>query len=169
MFGHGIAGLATENVVKAGLRTALIAQPQKILQRVGYPPAGEEVDRDVELVLGRHIRRAAVPFEHPFIDRVDVLDERHLHLESSCRHRVADRLTELSDDHLLHFAHDVNGAHRNICADSKYHEERNLNVSAHGRAPVCESRLSRGNTLRASASMMILERISGRTLCRVSR
>ena len=107
MLGDGVAGFAAENVVEARLGTALVAQPQKVLQGIGDPPAGEEVDRDVELVLGRHVGRIAVPFENPLVDRIDLLDERDLELEAGRGHRRADRLAELGDDHLLDLAHRV--------------------------------------------------------------
>ena len=75
MLGDGISGLAPQDVVQAGLSTAFIAQSQEVLEGLGDPPAGEEIDRDVELVLGRHVRRVAVPLENPLVDRIDVLDE----------------------------------------------------------------------------------------------
>src|ERR1700730_11740088 len=80
VLGDGVTGLAAQNIVQAGLSTALIVQPQKVLERIYNPPAGEEVDRDVELVLGRHIGRIAVPLENSLVDKVNVLDEGHLYL-----------------------------------------------------------------------------------------
>ena len=41
---------AAENIVEAGLGAALIVQPQKILEGIYNPPAGEKVDRDVEFL-----------------------------------------------------------------------------------------------------------------------
>jgi hypothetical protein len=110
VLGDRVAGLAAEDVVEAGLRTALVAQPQEVLQRIGDPPAREEVDRDVELVLGRHVRRAAVPLQHPLVDRIDVLDEGQLELQAGGRDRLADGLAELGDDHLLDLAHGIERA-----------------------------------------------------------
>jgi hypothetical protein len=43
-------------------------QPKKILERIDNSPAGEEVDRNVELVLGWHIGRIAVPLENTLVD-----------------------------------------------------------------------------------------------------
>ena len=108
MLGDGVAGLAAENVVQPGLGAALVVQPQEILQRVGDPPASIHIDRDVKLVLGRHVRRTAVPFENPLVDRVDLLDERQLELQTGGRDRLTDRLAELGDDRLLDLAHRVN-------------------------------------------------------------
>ena len=112
MLGDRVTGLAAENIVQAGLGTAFIAQAQEVLQRIGNPPAGEEVDRDVKLVLGGHIRRIAVPLENPLVDRIDLLDEGHLDLQTGSGHRIADRLAELGDDHLLDFAHRIDRTHR---------------------------------------------------------
>src|SRR5690349_21574540 len=75
MFGDGVAGPAAEDIVEAGLSATLVVQPQKVLQRIDDAPAGEKVDRDVELVLGRHVGRIAIPLENPLVDQVDVLDE----------------------------------------------------------------------------------------------
>src|SRR3974377_1355502 len=108
MLGDGVTGLAPENIVQPGLSTAFIVQPQKILERIYNPPAGEEVDRDIELVLGRHIGRTAVPLENSLVDQVDVLDEGHLDLQTGGRHGSADRLAELGNNRLLDFAHRIN-------------------------------------------------------------
>ena len=43
------------------LRAALVAESQEVLERIGDPPPGEEIHRNIELVLGRHIRRIAIP------------------------------------------------------------------------------------------------------------
>ena len=112
MLGDGVAGLAAENVVQAGLGTAFIPQPQKVLEGIDDPPACKEVDRDVQLVLGRHIGRAAVPLEDTLVDAVDVLDEGHLELEAGRRHGGADRSAELGDDRLLDLADGVERAHQ---------------------------------------------------------
>ena len=70
VFCDGIAGFAAENIVQTGLRAALIAQPQEILQRVGDFPAGEQIDGNVELVLSGHVGRIAIPLKNPAVDRV---------------------------------------------------------------------------------------------------
>jgi hypothetical protein len=80
VFGDRVAGLAAEDVVESRLGAALVAQAEVILQWIGDAPAGKQIDRDLELVLGRPVRRAAVPLQDPLLDRVDLLDERHLEL-----------------------------------------------------------------------------------------
>jgi hypothetical protein len=75
VLGHRVAGLAAEDVVQPRLGAALVAQPQEVLQGIDDAPAGEEVDRDVELVLGGHVRRVAVPLQDPLVDGVHLLDE----------------------------------------------------------------------------------------------
>src|SRR4029453_2321002 len=80
MLGDGISGLTAQNVIQAGLSTAFVVESQKVLERIYNPPAGEEVDRDVELVLGWHIGRITVPLENSLVDKVDVLDEGALGL-----------------------------------------------------------------------------------------
>jgi len=75
MLGDRISGLAAQDVVQAGLSAAFIAQTEKVLEGIRDPPAGEEVDRDVELVRGRHVRWVAIPLENALVDRIDaVLD-----------------------------------------------------------------------------------------------
>ena len=74
------------------MSTASIVQPQKVLERIHNAPAGEEVDRDVELVLGWHIGRIAVPLENPLVDQVNLLDEGHLDLQTGDGDGIADRL-----------------------------------------------------------------------------
>src|SRR5215212_124216 len=95
MLGNGVTSFAAKDIIQAGLSTAFVPQAEKVLERIGDTPAGEEVDRDVELVFGRHIGRIAVPLENPIVDRIDVLDERYLDLQAGGRHRSADRLAEL--------------------------------------------------------------------------
>jgi hypothetical protein len=41
MLGNGVSGLAAQNIVQAGLGTALVVQSQKVLKRFYNPPAGE--------------------------------------------------------------------------------------------------------------------------------
>jgi hypothetical protein len=80
VLGDGVARLAAEDVVEARLRAALVAQPQEVLQRIGDPPAREQVDGDVELVLGRHVGRVAVPLQHPLVDGLTVWTKGSLSL-----------------------------------------------------------------------------------------
>jgi hypothetical protein len=94
-------------------------QAQKVLERICNPPAGEEVDRDVELVLGWHIGRIAVPLQNSLVDKVDILDEGDLDLQTGPSHRSADRLAELSDNRLLDFAHRIDRTHRNERHDAQ--------------------------------------------------
>src|SRR5256885_13222401 len=98
MLGDGVTGLTAQNIVEARLSTAFIVQPQKILERIYNPPAGEEVDRDVKLVLGRHVGRVSIPLENPFVHQVDVLDKGYLELETGGSHRSANRLPELGNN-----------------------------------------------------------------------
>ena len=112
MLRHGVAGFATEDVVEPRLGAAFVAQTQKILQGFDDPPACVEVDRNVELVLGWHVGRVAVPFQHPLVDRIDHLDEGQLELESGRRDRGANRFAELGDDHLLDLADGIDGVRR---------------------------------------------------------
>src|SRR3984893_3020919 len=98
-------------------------QPQKVLERIYNPPAGEEVDRDVELVLGWHIGRIAVPLENSLVDQVDVLDEGHLDLQTGGGHGSADRLAGLSDNCLLDFAHRINRTHQNVRPDAQNRQD----------------------------------------------
>src|SRR5206468_6148344 len=75
-----VTRLAAKNVVQSGLGAAFITQPNEVLEGIRNPPAGEEVDRNIEFVLGRHVRRTTVPFENSIVDWIDVLDERRLEL-----------------------------------------------------------------------------------------
>jgi hypothetical protein len=92
-------------------------QPQKVLERIYNPPAGEDVDRDVELIFGWHIGRIAVPLENSLVDQVDILDEGHLELQSGGSHGSADRLAKLGDNRLLDLAHRINRTHQNVGPD----------------------------------------------------
>src|SRR5262249_23197630 len=83
------------------------------------PPAGEEVDRDVELVLGWHICRIAVPLENSLVDKVDILDEGDLDLQTGGSHRSADRPAKLSDNSLLDFAYRIDRTQLNGRHDSQ--------------------------------------------------
>ncbi len=168
VLGDGVAGLAAEDVVQAGLGAAFVAQPQEVLQGIGDAPAREEVDRDVELVLGRHVRRTAVPLENALVDRIDLLDEGHLDLEAGGGHGIADRLAELGDDHLLDLAHRVERACSD-CGQQRDDSEDAIMIRFMACLPSAESRFSSGRMLRVCSSTMILERMPGMTSCRVSR
>jgi hypothetical protein len=169
VLGDRVARLATEDVVEAGLRRAFIAEPQEVLEGIGDPPARKEIDRDVELVLGGHVRRIAVPLENPLVDRIDLLDEGNLELQAGGRHGLADRLSELGDDHLLDFAHHVDGAHREVDREAQDREDYDPLDLTHGCAPFWAPAFSNGRMLRASSSTMIFERMPGITSCIVSR
>src|SRR6202011_967678 len=132
---------------QAGLSTAFIVQPQKVLERIHNPPAGEEVNGDVELVLGRHIGWIAVPLENSLLDQVDVLDEGYLDLETGGSDRSADRLAELGDNRLLDFAHRVNRTHQNVRPDAQNHQDSHQLDPIHGRSPFWGSRFSNGKML----------------------
>src|SRR6185437_796855 len=151
-----------------GLSTALVVQPKEVLERINNPPAGEEVDRNVELILGWHIGRIAVPLENTLVDKVDVLDEGNLELQTSVRHGSADWPTELRDNRLLDFAHRINRTHQNERPDGKNRQDSYPFDPAHGRSPFWESRFSNGRMPRVCSSTMILERRLGMTSCRVS-
>jgi hypothetical protein len=99
--GHGVAGLAVEDVVQPALGSALVAQPLEEEQRVGDPPAGHGVDEDEALVAGGQLVGLAVPLEEALVEAVDLLDEGELEVQARLVDGVADRLTELGDDHLL--------------------------------------------------------------------
>ena len=166
MLGDRVAGLAAQNVVEARLRTAFIAQPKEILEWIRNPPPREQIDGYVELVLGGHIRRGAVPLENPLVDRVDVLDEGHLELQPGRSHRFTDGFAELGDDHLLDFVHGIDRARRDVRPeDQNHHDGYDL---VHGRAPCWESRFSSGRMPCDCSSTMIVELIAGMTSCRVS-
>src|SRR5258706_6081461 len=147
---------------------SVVGEPQKVLERIGNPPAGEEVDRDVELVLGWHIGRIAVPFENSLVDQVDVLDEGYLDLQTGSSDRSADRLAELGDNRLLDFAHCINRTHQNVRSDAQNHQDSWLRDPIHGRSPFWESRFSNSRMLRVCSSTMILERMPGITSSMVS-
>ena len=168
MLGDSVAGLAAQDIVEAGLSTAFVVQPQEVLERIHNPPAGEQVDRDVELVLGWHIGRTAVPFENALVDEVDVLDEGHLDFQTGGRHRIADRPAELGDDRLLDFAHRIDRAHRKVHPDAQGRQDGDQPDPGHGRPPLWESRSSNGRMPRVCSSTMILERMPGMTSCSVS-
>ena len=123
MFGDGVAGLAAENIVESRLRTAFVAKSQKVLQRIGNPPAGEQIDRYVELVLGRHVRRIAVPLQHPFVDRIDLLDKGNFDFQAGGRHRFAHRFAELGDDHLLDFADRIDRTDQDKGRSAQYRQQ----------------------------------------------
>src|SRR5215212_3977543 len=160
MLGNGVTSFAAKNIVQAGLSTTFVTQAEKVLERIRDTPAGEEVDRDVELVFGRHIGRIAVPLENPIVDRIDVLNERYLDLQAGGRHGTADRLAELGYNHLLDFADRVERARRDI-GDHKRHCDHNESDPAHCRSPFWESRFRSGRMLRACSSTIILERMPG--------
>src|SRR5206468_6260396 len=141
---------------------------QKVLERIYNPPAGEEVDRDVELVLGWHIGRIAVPLENTLVDQVDVLDEGHLEFQTGGSHGIADRHAELGDNRLLDFAHRINRTHQNVRPDAKTRQDSYYFDPIHGRSPFWESRFNNGRIPRVCSSTMILERTPGMTSCRVS-
>ncbi len=112
MFCDRVTCFTAEDIVESGLRAAFITQTQKVLQWINNPPTCVQVDRDVELVLGRHIRGTAVPFQDPFVDRVDHLDERDLYLQAGGGDGFAHRFAKLRDDHLLYFADGIKGIHQ---------------------------------------------------------
>src|ERR1700757_938761 len=127
-------------------------ESQKVLERIYNSPTGEEVNRNVELVLGWHIGRIAVPLENTLVDQVDVLDEGYLELQTSFRHGSADRHTELRDNRLLDFAHCINRAHQNVRPDAKNRQGSCPLDPAHGRSPFWESRFSNGRMPRVCSS-----------------
>ena len=64
------------------------------MQRIRDLPAGEQVDGDVELVLGGHVGRIAVPLEDAAVDPVDVLNEGQLQFQTGRR----DRFSHIRDE-----------------------------------------------------------------------
>src|SRR5882757_7818304 len=183
MFGDRVAGLAAENVVQAGLGTAFIVQAQEGLEGIDNPPAREQVDRDVKLVLGWHIGRIAVPLKNPLVEQVDVLNEGNLELQAGARHGITDRFAELRDNRLLDFAHCINRTDRNEQRDNESRKNGYPLDHLHGRSafwesafwesPFCgsafwASRFRNGKMLRVRSSTMILERTLGITSCSVS-
>jgi ribosomal protein L35 len=165
VLGDRIAGLAAQDVVEARLGTAFVAQSQEILQWIGNPPAGEEIDRDVELVLGRHVRGTAVPLEHPFVDRIDLLDKGHLDLQTGGGHGFTDRLAELGDDHLLDFADRIDRTHREVGTDRD--NAKRLSICSWP-PPVLGIQIQQRQDAAVCSSIMIFERMPGMTSCRVS-
>jgi hypothetical protein len=63
----------------------------------------------------------AIPFEHSLVDRVYVLDEWQLQLEASGRDGLTNRLSELSHDDLLDFAHGIDRSHQNVRRETQNH------------------------------------------------
>jgi len=49
VLGDGVPRLATEDIIEARLGAALVAQAQKVLQRIDDLPAREEIDGDCPL------------------------------------------------------------------------------------------------------------------------
>ena len=111
VLGNGITGLTTENIVQSRLRAALITQAQKILQWINDPPARVQVNRDVQFILGRHIRRGPIPFQHSLVYWVNLLDKGNFKFESCFDNRLANRFTKLCNNDLLDFIHSINRAH----------------------------------------------------------
>ena len=73
-----------------------LAEPQ----RVGDPVAGEGVDHEPLLVAEDQLDRRRVEVEHALVEIIDLLDERHLHVQpGSCT--IAHRVAELQHQRLL--------------------------------------------------------------------
>ena len=115
-FAGGDAGTCRGSTVAACLdamwwsvdeRAALITEAQKILEWIRYPPACEEIDGDVQFILGWHITGIAIPLKDALLDPVDFLDKGHLEFESGGYPGRANRSAELSNDNLFNFVYGV--------------------------------------------------------------
>ena len=93
----GRPGLAPEDVVEAGEGAAFVVQAIVIEERVADPPAGETIDDEVELVLGRRLGGRAVPGEDPVVEAMDRIDERHFEFQAR-RLLYPDRFAKSSHD-----------------------------------------------------------------------
>ena len=102
--GHGVAGLAVDDVVEAALAAALVVHRLVEAQRVGDPPAGVGVDPDVLLVLGRDLVGVAVVLQPALVEAVHDLDERELEVQARGADEPADGAAELREDRLLGLA-----------------------------------------------------------------
>ena len=105
MCGHCSAGFAAENVVEARKSAPLVIEPIVVQHRIADPPPGETIDDDVELVFGWTFDGRAVPGEDAFVEPLQLIDDRQLHLQTRRGDRAND-FAETRDDHRLVLRYD---------------------------------------------------------------
>ena len=105
MCGDCSAGFAAENIVEARERAPLVIEPIVVQHRIADSPPGETIDDDVELIFGWTFGRRPVPGEDAFIEPLQLIDDRQLHLQPG-RGDSANDLAETRDDHRFILRHD---------------------------------------------------------------
>src|SRR5206468_9228395 len=89
---------AAENIVEARERTPLVIEPIVVQHWIANPPPGKTIDDDIELVFGWTFDWRSVPGEDAFVEPLQLIDERHLHLQPR-RRDCANDFAETRDDH----------------------------------------------------------------------
>ena len=107
------------------------------------------------------------PLEPPLLERVDLLDERHLDVEARFREGLADRLAELRDDDLLGLADGVQRrGEREQAEDDGGGEAQEFH---HLASCLTGSRFNKGRRPFIEESMMSFRPVFGSTSLSVSR
>src|SRR5436190_3055422 len=81
MCGNCSAGFAAENIVEARERAPLVIEPIVVQHRIADPPPGKTIDDDIELVFGWTFDGRPVPGEDAFVEPLQLIDDRQLHLQ----------------------------------------------------------------------------------------
>src|SRR5439155_4412045 len=99
------AGLAAENIVQARKRAPFVIEPIVVEHRIADSPPGKTIDDNVELIFGWTFDGWPVPGEDAFVEPLQLIDNRQLHLQPG-RGDGADNLPETRDDHRFVLRHD---------------------------------------------------------------
>src|SRR5205085_7794228 len=91
--GDGGARLAAEDIVQARERAPFVIEPIVVEHRIADSPPGETIDDDVELILGWTFDGWPVPGEDAFVEPLQLVNQRQLHLQPG-RGNSADDLAE---------------------------------------------------------------------------
>jgi hypothetical protein len=75
---------------------------------------------------GRNLVSISVPFQPALLEAIGFLDERDLHVQSWLGDGIPDRFSELSDDHLVVFIHDVERIEENEEHEKNENPESNI-------------------------------------------
>src|SRR5258705_6078044 len=118
VFGDGVARFAAENVFEARLGAALIVQTHEISLRIFDAPTRECDDVNVCLVPCGDGNRSALPFQKALVETVHALHQWCLEMQTRLGNRIADRFSELRNDHLF-------GLVNRIDRTGKENEEQN--------------------------------------------